>query len=273
MLAYKEGTMKDMKKLKTIFLFLLASTFICGSLDARDFTGKKSQIKSKTAIEQETKAVKTETAQEKKEKSSPKFPEKGWHKGFWITAMGGMMQASEDENVDDKRKFDGMFIPSFGLSLGYDIADWIGSMIQFQYGTTSDQVGDGTADHPLEDAREHDVKIRLMARATLPYFTRADWQPNKIKIIPYLKLGGTAGGLYVNAPTNGNKVGAWGGGVALGAGLETLVLDRIWIGFDLTEDLMFLQDYYRTINNAKTKIIEGGFKPAFSLVGMVGYHF
>lgn len=201
------------------------------------------------------------------------FPDKGWHKGFWITAMGGMMQATEDTNIQSNRKFDGTFIPAFGLSLGYDIADWIGPMLQLQYGTATDQVGDGTVNYPYENAREHDIKIRLAARATLPYFMHAGWQPNKWKIIPYLKLGGTGGAVYVNASATGNKIGAWGGGAAVGAGLETLIVDRVWIGLDLTEDLMFLQNYYKTVAGVNTKIVEGGFKPAFTLMGMVGYHF
>lgn len=202
-----------------------------------------------------------------------KFPDKGWHKGFWVTAMGGMTQASHDRNVDDNLAFDGTFIPAFGLSLGYDIADWIGPMLQMQYGTKGASVGDGTVNHPVENAREHLITIRLAARATLPYFLRADWQPNKWKIIPYLKLGGAGTALYVNAPTNGNKVGAWGGGASLGAGLETLIIDRVWVGLDLTEDLMLLANYYRTIGGARTQIIQGGFKPMFTLMGMVGYHF
>lgn len=201
------------------------------------------------------------------------FPDKGWHKGFWITAMGGMTQISHDTNVQTNRKFNGTIIPAFGLSLGYDIADWIGPMLQMQYGTTTDQVGDGTANYPFENAREHAITMRLAARATLPYFTKASWQPDKIKIIPYAKLGGAAHGLYVNAPSNGNKVGAWGGGVSLGAGLECLIIDRIWVGLDITEDLMFLQDYYRTIAGVRTKIVDGGFAPMFTLMGMVGYHF
>ncbi len=202
-----------------------------------------------------------------------KFPDKGWHKGFWITAMGGMTQVGHDTNVQTNRSFDGTFIPAVGLSLGYDIADWIGPMMQFQYGFASDTVGDGTVNYPTESAREHEIKIRLAARGTLPYFMHAGWQPNKWKIIPYLKLGGTAHALYVNAPTNGNKIGAWGGGIAVGGGLETLIIDRIWVGIDITEDLMFMQSYYKTIAGVNTKLVNGGFTPMFSLVGMVGYHF
>jgi hypothetical protein len=201
------------------------------------------------------------------------FPDKGWHKGFWIAAMGGMTQVDNDTNIQTNRKFDGTFIPAFGLSLGWDIADWIGPMLQLQYGTETDQVGNGTVNYPFENAREHAISIRLAARATLPYFTRASWQPDAWKIIPYLKLGGTAHGLYVNAVTDGNKIGSWGGGVSVGAGVETLIIDRVWFGIDLSEDLMFLQSHYKTIGGVNTKIVDGGFKPMFTLMGMLGYHF
>lgn len=201
------------------------------------------------------------------------FPDKGWHKGFWITAMGGMQQATHDRNIQTNRKFNGSIIPAFGLSLGYDIADWIGPMLQMQYGTTTDQVGNGAVDYPFENAREHALTMRLAARATVPYFTKASWQPNSVKIIPYGKLGGVGHALYVNAPSTGNKIGAWGGGATIGAGVEFLIIDRIFVGLDVSEDLMFLQSYYRTINGVRTKIVNGGFKPMFTLMGMVGYHF
>ena len=201
------------------------------------------------------------------------FPDKGWHKGFWVTADGGMMQANHDTNLGTNRAFNGSIIPAVGLSLGYDIADWIGPQLDMQYGFATDQVGDGTANYPLENAREHSLTIRLAARTTVPYFTKASWQPNKWKIIPYAKLGASAHGLYVNAPTNGNKVGVWGFGPVVGVGLETLIIDRIWLGFEFNEDLLWLQSQSKTVGGVNTKIMEGGFKPLYNVMGMVGYHF
>ena len=187
--------------------------------------------------------------------------------------MGGFAQSTHDTNVQTNVKYDGAIIPAFGLSLGYDIADWSGPMLQMQYGTTRAQVGNGAANYGFENAREHAITMRLAARATLPYFVRAGWQPDTIKIIPYAKLGGAGHGLYVNASQDGNKVGAWGGGVSLGVGLEMLIIDRIWIGIDFSEDLMILQDYTHDVAGTPTLIVRGGFKPMANLMGMVGYHF
>lgn len=203
---------------------------------------------------------------------SPSFPEDGWHKGFWIAATGGMMQATDDRNVASNVKFGGSFVPALGLSLGYDFKDWIGMMLQMTYGgLVTANVGNGTATYPVESAREHVLNFDLLCRYT--FLTSWLSQPDKVRILPFVKLGGAGRALFVNAPTDANKVGAYGGGIATGAGVEFLVIDRIFFAIDATEHLMFMQSQYKTINGARTQIIRGGFKANFQVLGMVGYHF
>ena len=215
---------------------------------------------------------------------SPSFPDKGWHKGFYVLATGGMMQMTNDKSMITDRKFNGTFDPAFGLTLGWDIADWIGPMLQLTYATTSSQVGTANAvtkggttypagTFPVQNARQHALDIGLFCRATLPYFTRADWQPNMVKFIPYAKLGGVGHAMFVNASNNNNKQGAYGGGIGMGGGVEFFIWKGFVVGLDLTENIIFQGSYSRDINGTSTKILDGGTKFQFQLLGMIGWHF
>lgn len=225
--------------------------------------------------------------------AGPKWPDKGWHKGPYLTGNVGMMQATNDRHSVTTRKFDGSINPSFGLTFGWDIADWIGPMLQMSFSTAKSQVGDpnnnaaaqtyqgfvfpaGT--FPTQNAREYAVNLGLYARATLPYFTTASWQGNNLKFIPYLKLGGVGHALYVNASTANNKVGAYGGGLGIGAGAELFIWKGIFFAVDFTEHIIFQQEYKKNItDNAgvarNLKIIEGGTKFQANLLGLIGWHF
>lgn len=222
------------------------------------------------------------------------FPEKGWHKGPYVTANIGMMQATNDKHIVTGQKFDGSFDMAFGLSFGWDIADWIGPLFQINYATTTSSVGDpnniaatvtydggvttfpvGT--FPVQNAREHIVDVSLFAKATLPYFTRASWQPKMVKILPYAKLGATGTALYVNASNAANKGGAFGGGPAVGLGCEFLIWKGFFVALDATEHLIIQKAFYKnittTVGSQNFKVTESGFKPQFSLYGMLGWHF
>lgn len=220
-------------------------------------------------------------------------PEPGWHKGPYLTANVGMMQVTNDTHTVTGRKFDGPIDPAFGLTFGWDIADWIGPMLQINYATTTSEVGDpnnvaapvtyngityATGTFPIQNARQHVLDFSLFARATLPYFTKASWQPKKVKIIPYAKLGGTGHALFVNAPSDNNKVGAIGGGPAVGLGCEFFIWKGFMIALDATENFIIQKAFYRNITDAggvsrSTKLTDGGFKAQFELFGMFGWHF
>ena len=226
----------------------------------------------------------------------PDFPEKGWHKGAYLTANVGMIQVTNDTHVVTGRPFDGKIDPAFGITFGWDVADWIGPMLQINYATATDEIGDpnggnnGGAPYPsnpgvtfpagtfpVESARQHVLDFSLFARATLPYFTRAGWQPGGVKIIPYAKLGGTAHAMFTNAPTDANKGGALGGGPAIGIGCEFYIWKGLFIALDATEHLIIQKSYYRDITTTtgpqNFQILSGGFKPQFSLAGLFGWHF
>lgn len=223
-----------------------------------------------------------------------KWPDKGWHKGFYLTGNVGMMQVTNDRHAVTRKKFDGPFNPSFGLTLGWDVADWIGPQIQINFATAKAKVGDpanatavvvypdgfsaAAGTFPVQDAREYALNFGLYARATLPYFTRASWQGEKLKFIPYLKLGGVGHALFVNASNNNNKIAAYGGGIGIGAGAEVFIWKGIIFCLDATEHIIFQGSYMKTINDStdtprRVKFLEGGTKPQFNLTGMFGYHF
>ena len=113
----------------------------------------------------------------------------------------------------------------------------------------------------------------IFAKATLPYFTRAEWQWKNLKILPYAKLGGTGYGMIVNAPTDANKIGAYGGGPAVGLGVEFFIWKGLFCALDFTENLIFRGSYSRTIAGVNTQVIQSGFNPQFVLNGLIGWHF
>jgi hypothetical protein len=209
------------------------------------------------------------------------WPDKGWHKGPYLTANAGMMQVVNDRHVVTGRKFNGPINPSFGLTFGWDIADWIGPMLQINYSFASGSVGtaDGSAGgyvpgtFPLQNAKEHVINLGLYARATLPYFINAGWQGNNLKVIPYLKLGGVGHALYVNASNANNKTGAYGGGIGMGAGVEFFVWKGLMFAIEGTEHIIFQGSYHKTINGILTKVVDGGTKFQFNVQGLIGWHF
>ena len=228
--------------------------------------------------------------------AGPQFPDKGWHKGPYLTVNGGMMQSTNDKHAVTNRKFDGTFDPAVGITFGWDIADWIGPMLQMNFGFVKGQVGDSNGGNnggvpypayptitfdpgtfPIQNAWEYVINIGLYCRATLPYFTKASWQGKNVKFIPYLKLGGVGHGLFVNASNNNNKIGAYGGGIGMGAGVELFIWKGLYAGIDVTENIIFQQSLSKTITAAgvpqKVKILKGGTEFQFNLLGMLGWHF
>lgn len=263
--------------MKKLLLCLTAVLFVVSICRAPAFAaaGKYARPDTATSTEEPSATTKATTKEAKEEKADPKFPEKGWHKGPYLAANVGFVQASNDTNLVTNRAFDGKIIPAFGLTFGWDIADWIGPMLQLNFGTATDQVGDGkTADTPIQDGREYVVDASLFVRATAPYFMHATWQPNMVKFIPYFKLGGTAHGLYVNASGNGNKTGAFGGGIGVGAGTEFYIWKGLFIAIDFTENIIFQKAEYKTVNGVpNSKILDGGTKMQAVLLGLFGWHF
>ncbi|PIR16925.1 MAG: hypothetical protein COV46_06380 [Deltaproteobacteria bacterium CG11_big_fil_rev_8_21_14_0_20_49_13] len=220
------------------------------------------------------------------------FPEKGWHKGPYLAATVGMMQVTNDKNSITDEKFDGSIDPAFGLVFGWDIADWIGPMFQIGFATATADVGvpaNATATvtygantypigtFPVQNARQYALDIGIFAKATLPYFTGASWQMQNLKIIPYAKLGGVGHVSYVNAAATANKIGAFGGGPAIGLGCEFLVWKGLFFALDTTESFVIQKSWYKdiatTTGTVNIKLTDGGFKPHFSMAGMFGWHF
>lgn len=289
--------------LKKALLFVVAIVFAVSFLSGEAFAKKKKhhKAKAKPAVEEPAPAPAPEPtpppAPEKKHKvKAGDFPEKGWHKGPYVGAQVGLVQVSNDNHIITGRQFGSWPNLGFGLAFGWDITDWIGPLLQVAYSTKTAQVGDSNGGNnggapyasqpaytfpagtfPVEQARQHQVDISLFAKATLPYFTRAEWQPKMVKIIPYAKLGATGSGVYVNASTTADKSGAFGGGPAVGVGCEFFIWKGIFVALDFTEHLIFQQSISKnittTVGPVSFKLTEGGFQPHFSLNGIFGWHF
>jgi hypothetical protein len=188
------------------------------------------------------------------------------HKGSYLYLMGGFMRASHDTNLRTAtpQTFGSALVPAFGLTYGHNITDWIAPEIQFSYGTATGQTPSGSS-------REHLLTIRLNAKYS--FLTNSGFNKNGgLKIYPYAKVGGLAHALYVNAPNTNDKVGAYGGGVGLGGGVE-FNYKVLYFGVDVSNDLVFLQEQRRTILGTDTIITNGGFSYQPSVMGAVGVHF
>ena len=290
-----------MKKLSLLIavLFLLAS----GSAFAiaKRPPGYKTKSEKSKVVKKSKQSKKKEKAKKEKKKKEAKseYPKKGWHKGFYLTGNIGIMQVTNDKHTVTGQNFDGDYPMAFGLTFGWDVADWIGPMFQVTFATETGDAGDplnvtpqqydlpagstypaGT--FPVESAREYAIDIGLFARATLPYFTRAKWQPKMIKFIPYIKVGGMGNAAYVNASTTANKVGSFGGGPAIGAGIEFFIWKGLFIAADFTQSFIFQKSLYKDIDitdstgatvSQSTKITDGGLKYQMMFLGLIGWHF
>lgn len=185
------------------------------------------------------------------------------HTGSYIYVMGGLMNPAHDTNIRTNLKFGSNFAPGFGLTYGHNITDWIAPEIQFAYSTSRGNTPGGRA-------REHMLNIRLNAKYS--FLTSQAMNQSGWKILPYAKAGGVVHALFVNAPVDDDKVGAYGGGFGLGAGLE-VNYGVLYLGLDISNDLLFLQATHKTIAGVRTKIINGGFDYQLSVMGAVGVHF
>ncbi|HBF11959.1 MAG TPA: hypothetical protein DDW49_00995 [Deltaproteobacteria bacterium] len=187
------------------------------------------------------------------------------HRGFYFYGMGGFMSAAHDTNVRTDQEFGNDIELAYGTTFGWNIINWLAPELQFSYATTTAE------DSSNNTAREHILTIRLNAKVS--FLTGADFNKNHTwKIYPYAKVGGVAHALFVNASNDDDKVGAWGGGVGVGGGLEVLY-KVLYLGIDISNDLVFLQEEKNEIAGVNTKIIDGGLSDQISVMGAVGVHF
>lgn len=301
--------------MKKIFVMLIAAVAVVALASGNSFAiskeyqrkGKEVQLGGKDAkpYQDPAQTDAAESAKAPKEKKvkapKPEFPEKGWHKGVYVGANIGLVQVSNDTHIITARQFGSWQNLGYGLTVGWDITDWIGPLFQLNFSTKTAQVGDvanntavtaypsqplytfpvGT--FPTEQARQYQVDVGLFAKATLPYFTRASWQPKIVKIIPYAKVGGAGNAVYVNASTATDKSGAFGGGPAVGAGCEFFIWKGFFVALDFTEYFIYQVSIKRNITVTPVaggpnvpinfELTEGGLKPHFSLMGILGWHF
>lgn len=184
------------------------------------------------------------------------------HKGFYIYAMGGFMDSSHDTNVRTGLKFGSSIVPGFGLTAGYNVTDWIAPELQIAYGTSTGQTPSGSS-------REHLLTIRLNAKYS---FLTSKYEGKVWKLLPYVKAGGVAHALYVNAPNSNDKVGAYGFGFGVGGGLE-VNYKVLYFGIDISNDFLFMQAENNNIAGVSTQITKGGFDYQISVMGAIGVHF
>ena len=206
----------------------------------------------------------------------------GWDQGFYLSVGAGYMQVNNDSHVITGSQFSKNWEPALAnLTIGWDATMWVRPLLSMTYTTATSSVGNAGAavgafpagTFPRENAREHVLDITLANRFTLPYFVEKG-NDATVKFLPYLKVGGTAHALFVNASTDANKVGAFGGGPAVGIGAQINVWKGLFFNIDATEHLIFQKAYKTTVaGTPDTKVTDGGFKPRFAVLGSIGWHF
>ncbi len=94
------------------------------------------------------------------------FPEKGWHEGPYLAANLGITRMCGDNHPVTGDRFGNCFDIAAGFTLGWDIADWIGPMLQVTHSTATALIGNGgfavgpypEGTFPTENARQHVVE-------------------------------------------------------------------------------------------------------------------
>jgi opacity protein-like surface antigen len=188
------------------------------------------------------------------------------HVGFYLYGMAGFMNLNNDTNqrVDPPLEFGNSVEFAFGFTMGYNVTDAIAPELQFSYSTTTD-------DTPSGEAREHALSIR--ANLKYSFLTNAGFNATRsLKIYPYIKGGGVAHGLYINASNDLDKVGSWGYGFTAGGGVE-FNYKKLYFGLDISNDFLYLQEETEEIAGQEIDIIEGGFDYQISMMFGVGVHF
>lgn len=183
--------------------------------------------------------------------------EKGWHKGFYFLTGVGMMNVDEDTNVVNNQAFGSDNIMGYGLTWGWNFLDHWAAELQTRYGT--EKVG---------ARREHAANININAKYS--FIIDALTSLDSARFLPYIKVGGGIFGAAVpDTSVATDRLGVFGPSLVLGGGMEILLAKMLYVGFDFTEDLVFLQEK----NRGATRIINGGFDPQYSFFGNVGVHF
>jgi hypothetical protein len=203
-----------------------------------------------------------------------------WDRGPYFLANIGMMQLNNDAHVVTGNKFAKNMELAYGLSIGFDANSWWRPIFTANYATASATVGTATGaagtfpagTFPRESSRQHAIDITFGDRFTLPYFRRVV-ESHTVKFLPYAMIGGTFHALFVNAPSNANKVGALGGGPAVGGGFHVFLTKGFVVGLDFTEHLIIQKKFYVTILGQRTEVTQGGFKPRYNAMASLGWHF
>lgn len=185
-------------------------------------------------------------------------PEKGWHRGTYYLFGLGFLNNDEDTNVLTNRAFGSTNILGYGLTLGWNILDFLGLELDMRYGTER-----------ANNQREHAANIDINAKYSFIFdaLTRSDL----FRFLPFLKLGAGIYGAAVPDTSAGNdRFGVVGPSMVIGTGMEALFKNWLYVGFDFTTNLVWLQ---QKTNSQGQRILNGGFDGQYSVFGRFGVHF
>jgi len=195
-------------------------------------------------------------------------PLKGFNRGPYLLAQGGVMQADFDYNQYSGIKIGHDYEPLVGIVFGWNIWDSFSTELEGRYST----------DKRTGQTREHLISANVNAK----YFFILDELTDfaTLRIMPVVK-GGFSFRIAVlpgDPNTTDRVVTGFGWGPSLGGGITFLWKKYLSFGVEAQEDFLFFDDTKQnlTVGGASlpnTVIYKGGFKPLFSVVGYVGVHF
>lgn len=194
-------------------------------------------------------------------------PPKGFNTGPYLLAEGGIMQANFDYDQYSNINVGHDWEPVFGVIFGWNIWDWFSAELEGKYGTNK-----------KASRREHLVSANLNAKYF--FITNALTDFPSLRIMPTVKIGASfrVAVLPGNPNSTDTMVTTFGGGPSLGGGVTCIWKKYFTFGFTIQEDLLFFENVRQTLTvNGTTVpnalIYEGGFKPQFSAMVIVGAHF
>lgn len=194
-------------------------------------------------------------------------PLKGFNTGPYLYLEGGIVQSDFDKDQQTGIKVGSDFEPAVGLTFGWNIWDWFSAELEGRYSTARTQ-----------DKREHLVAANVYGKYFFILDALTDFK--SLRIMPTAKAGFSfhVASLPGNPNSTDTAVTTFGWGPSFGVGLSFLMAKYLFFGFDVKEDLLFLDDVHQnlTINGAATPhaiIYKGGFHPQFTAMGFIGVHY
>lgn len=181
------------------------------------------------------------------------------HTGGYLLGMVGMTTLTADSDRENGVRFGSKVAPAYGFTVGGNITNAFALEFQILYATDSGPTFAG-------NGREKAGALRFNGRYS--FLTKRDYEERKWRLFPYLKAGAVGRGAYISSDNADDTYGVFGGGFAVGGGLEA-TYGIFAAGLDVINDFIFFQ----TTKGPGDGIEGAGFGMEPSVMASLGFHF